>query len=68
MWLIGTVASIVLIAIALVLNQLNSSLDDKDGYDTYTVDKESPLNLEGKASPHSVKTYNNSQIGTYVST
>lgn len=32
------------------------------------MDKESPLNLEGKASPHSIKTYNNSQIGTYVST
>lgn len=69
MWLIGIVAIIGLIAIALVLRQVNSSSEDKDGYDTYKVEKESPLNLEGKASPHSVKTYNNnSQIGTYVST
>lgn len=69
MWLIGIVAIISLVAIALVLRQVNSSSEDKDGYDTYTVEKESPLNLEGKASPHSVKTYNNnSQIGTYVST
>ncbi|PTJ62689.1 efflux RND transporter periplasmic adaptor subunit [Staphylococcus saprophyticus] len=69
MWLIGIVAIVGLLAIALVLRQVNSSSDDKDGYDTYTVEKESPLNLEGKASPHSVKTYNNnSQIGTYVST
>lgn len=60
---------IILLAIALVLKQVNSGSDDKDGYDTYTVDKESPLNLEGKASPHSVRTYNNnSQIGTYIST
>lgn len=68
-WIIGIIAIIGLIAIALVLRQVNSSSEDKDGYDTYKVEKESPLNLEGKASPHSVKTYNNnSQIGTYVST
>lgn len=69
MWLIGIVSIVALLAIALVLKQVNSSSDDKDGYDTYKVEKESPLNLEGKASPHSVKTYNNnSQVGTYVST
>ncbi|MGD6773925.1 HlyD family efflux transporter periplasmic adaptor subunit [Staphylococcus simulans] len=69
MSLIGIIAIIGLIMIALILRQVNSSSDDKDGYDTYTVEKESPLNLEGKASPNSVKTYNNnSQIGTYVST
>ncbi|PTH05077.1 efflux RND transporter periplasmic adaptor subunit [Staphylococcus capitis] len=68
-WIIGIIAIIGLIAIALVLRQMNSSSEDKDVYDTYKVEKESPLNLEGKASPHSVKTYNNnSQIGTYVST
>ncbi|MGW7910548.1 efflux RND transporter periplasmic adaptor subunit [Staphylococcus xylosus] len=67
MWLIGIVAVIGLLAIALVLKQVNS--DEKDGYDTYKVEQESPLNLEGKASPHSVKTYNNnSQLGTFVST
>ncbi|MDN6612594.1 MAG: efflux RND transporter periplasmic adaptor subunit, partial [Staphylococcus equorum] len=59
MWLIGIVAIIGLVVVALVLKQTNSSSAEKDGYDTYTVEKESPLNLEGKASPNSVKTYNN---------
>ncbi|UXU51189.1 efflux RND transporter periplasmic adaptor subunit [Staphylococcus arlettae] len=69
MWLIGTVAIVGLLAIALILRQVNSSSEDNGGYDTYTVEQESPLNLEGKASPHSVKTYNNnSKIGSYVST
>lgn len=69
MWIIGIVSILILLAIALILRQVNSSSEDKDGYDTYKVEKESPLNLEGKASPHAVKTYNNnSQIGTYVST
>ncbi|MDG0822617.1 efflux RND transporter periplasmic adaptor subunit [Staphylococcus equorum] len=69
MWLIGIVAIIGLVVVALVLKQTNSSSAEKDGYDTYTVEKESPLNLEGKASPNSVKTYNNnSQLGAYIST
>src|SRR5699024_5482204 len=61
MWIIGVIVVIVLIAIALILRQANSSSDKKDGYDTYKVEKESPLNLEGKASPKSVKTYNNNK-------
>lgn len=69
MWFIGIVAVIGLLVIALILKQVNSNSEDNDGYDTYTVEKESPLNLEGKASPHAVKTYNNnSQVGTFVST
>lgn len=68
-WIISIIAIVILITIALILRQVNSSSDDKEGYNTYKVEKESPLNLEGKASPNSVKTYNNnSQIGTYVST
>lgn len=60
---------IILLIIALVLKQVNSSSDNKHGYDTYKVEKEKPLNLEGKASPHSIKIYNkNPQIGAYVST
>ncbi|PTK81854.1 RND transporter [Staphylococcus haemolyticus] len=55
--------------IALFVKQLNISSENKDGYDTYRVEKESPLNLEGKVSPQSVKTYNNnSQLGNFVST
>nr|WP_232796218.1 HlyD family efflux transporter periplasmic adaptor subunit [Staphylococcus canis] len=42
--------------------------DDKKGYDTYKVQKESPIRVTGKVSPNSVKTYqNNSQIGDFVS-
>lgn len=68
-WLLGVVAILTLLTIALVLRQVNSSSDDKEGYNTYIVEQENPLNLEGKASPQSVKTYNNnSQIGLFVST
>lgn len=68
-WAIAVIVIILLIAIALILRQANNSSKDNNGYDTYKVEKESLLNLEGKASPKSVKTYNNnSQLGTYVST
>ncbi|MEJ7215151.1 efflux RND transporter periplasmic adaptor subunit, partial [Staphylococcus epidermidis] len=33
---------------------------------TYKVKKENPINIEGKASPNAVKTYNNnSQVGDF---
>ncbi|MCI2921918.1 efflux RND transporter periplasmic adaptor subunit [Staphylococcus hominis] len=70
LWIIGIVLIILLVAIALILRQVNTK-DNKEskGYDTYTVKKESPINIEGKASPQSVKTYNNnSQVGDLVST
>lgn len=68
-WLISIVAFVVLFVIAFILRQVNRDSEENDGYHTYTVEHESPLNLEGKASPQSVKTYNNnSQIGSYVST
>ncbi|MEP9853194.1 HlyD family efflux transporter periplasmic adaptor subunit [Staphylococcus aureus] len=68
-WILGIVAVIGLLVVALVLKQVNSSSEDKDEYDTYKVEKERPLNLEGKASPSAVKTYNNnSQLGTYITT
>jgi len=49
MWLIGIVAVIGLLAIALVLKQVNSDEKDENGYDTYKVEKESRLNLEGES-------------------
>lgn len=68
-WAIGIITIILLIIVAFVLRQTNSNSEEKDSYDTYKVETEQPLNLEGKASPHLVKTYNNnSQIGTYIST
>jgi HlyD family secretion protein len=68
LWIvIGLVAIIVLVAIAFTLKQVNSSSSNKDkGYDTYEVKKENPINIEGKASPNAVKTYNNnSQVGDF---
>ena len=68
LWIvIGLVAIIVLVAIAFTLKQVNSSSSKKDkGYDTYEVKKENPINIEGKASPNAVKTYNNnSQVGDF---
>lgn len=55
MWLIGIVAIIGLVIVALVLKQTNSSSAEKDGYDTYTVEKENPLNLEEKHHPMQLK-------------
>lgn len=68
LWIvIGLVIIIVLVAIAFTLKQVNSSSSKKDeGYDTYEVKKENPINIEGKASPNAVKTYNNnSQVGDF---
>ncbi|MCE3022259.1 efflux RND transporter periplasmic adaptor subunit [Staphylococcus pasteuri] len=70
LWSIIGVAIILLLIIAAFIAKQSTSSDDKDskGYDTYTVKKETPISLEGKASPKSVKTYNNnSQIGTFQS-
>lgn len=68
LWIvIGSVAIIALVAIAFTLRQGNSSSSNKDkGYDTYEVKKENPINIEGKASPNAVKTYNNnSEVGDF---
>ena len=50
-----------------ILKQVNGSgSKDSNAYDTYTVRKETPISLEGKASPESVKTYNNNQsVGNF---
>lgn len=46
----------------------NNSSDSK-AYDTYTLKNESPISLEGKASPKLIKTYNNTQeFGDYINT
>lgn len=70
LWSIIGVAIILLLVIAafIVKQTTGSGNKDSKGYDTYTVKKETPISLEGKASPKSVKTYNNnSQIGTFQS-
>lgn len=66
-WIIGLSAILLLVTIALVLKLKDSEKSNKVDYATYTVKKEKPLNLEGKASPNAVKIYQNSrQIGTYL--
>lgn len=68
-WIISVIVIVVLISIAFILRQNNSGDKDKNGYDTYEVKKENPINLEGKATPKSIKMYNNNdQIGSYIST
>lgn len=68
-YLIFLIIIVLFLLISLSLKELNTKSEHNDEYDTYTVEKESPLNLEGKASPNSVKTYNNnSQLGAYIST
>ena len=70
LWSIIGVAIILLLIVAAFTVKQTTDSDDKDskGYDTYTVKKETPISLEGKSSPKSVKTYNNnSQIGTFQS-
>ena len=70
LWIIIGIAIILLLIIAaFIVKQVNGSgKKDSEGYDTYTVKKETPISLEGKASPKSVKTYNNnSSIGTFLS-
>ena len=67
--IIGIAIIVVLIIAAFILKQVNGSgSKDSNAYDTYTVRKETPISLEGKASPESVKTYNNNQsVGNFLS-
>ncbi|MBO1198230.1 efflux RND transporter periplasmic adaptor subunit [Staphylococcus simiae] len=67
--IIAIVIVVLLLAIAFIIKQVNHSGDkSSNGYDTYTVKEETPISIEGKASPQSVKIYNNnSQIGTFLS-
>ncbi|WP_145464409.1 efflux RND transporter periplasmic adaptor subunit [Staphylococcus hominis] len=68
-WILGILGILSLLIIASLVKNNFSDDSNKEGYKVYKVEKENPLNLEGKASPHLVKTYNNNnQIGTYVST
>ncbi|MDT0729251.1 efflux RND transporter periplasmic adaptor subunit, partial [Staphylococcus epidermidis] len=58
-----TVGVILLIIIAIIISNIKNDSENKGskGYETYNVKKETPISLEGKASPESVKTYNNNQ-------
>ncbi|HAL08690.1 MAG TPA: RND transporter [Staphylococcus sp.] len=72
LWIIGIIALLLLVGIAFIIKQTTAEgegNDKKDGYDTYEVKEESPLNISGKAAPTKIKTYNNNgQLGDFVST
>ncbi|MEB7781253.1 efflux RND transporter periplasmic adaptor subunit [Mammaliicoccus fleurettii] len=70
LWIIGIIALLLLVGIAFIIKQTTGEVNDKkDGYDTYEVKEESPLNISGKAAPTKIKTYNNNdQLGDFVST
>ncbi|REH83860.1 efflux RND transporter periplasmic adaptor subunit [Staphylococcus felis] len=69
--ILSVVGVLLLVGIALLVRafgQGQSNHDDNNGYNTYKVQKESPIRITGKISPSSVKTYqNNSQVGDFVS-
>ncbi len=69
-WIIGIIVILLLVLTAYIVKQTSNDNDKKsDGYDTYQVKEESPLNISGKASPSKIKTYNNNdQLGDLVST
>ena len=49
LWIIIGIAIILLIIAAFIVKQVNGSgKKDSEGYDTYTVKKETPISLEGK--------------------
>ncbi|HDH4185512.1 TPA: HlyD family efflux transporter periplasmic adaptor subunit [Staphylococcus aureus] len=69
MIIIFSISIVLLVFLSIKKVFINYTKDNNDKYYTYIVDKERPLNLEGKASPKVVKTYkNNSQIGVYINT
>lgn len=69
-WIIGIIVILLLVLTAYIVKQTSSDNDKKNqGYDTYKVKEESPLNISGKAAPSKIKTYNNNnQLGDLVST
>ncbi len=67
-WIISIIAAVlVLFIIALIVKNATGESDDKNTYEVYKAKHESPLTMQGKASPDSVKSYlNNSSIGDYL--
>ncbi|HHA6014030.1 TPA: RND transporter [Staphylococcus aureus] len=66
-WLIVICVLLVLITISQILKHFNYGTESKEAYNTYTVEKERQLDLQGKAYPREVKTYyKNNQVGTYL--
>lgn len=67
-WIILIIAVILLLfIIAIIVKNVGGTSNKEDTYSVYKAKKESPLTMQGKASPETVKSYqNNSTIGTYI--
>lgn len=53
-WLIVICVLLVLITISQILKHFNYGTESKEAYNTYTVEKERQLDLQGKAYPREV--------------
>ncbi len=69
-WIILIIAAILLLfIIAIIVKNAGGTSNKENTYRVYKAKKESPLTMQGKASPETVKSYqNNSTIGTYINT
>ncbi|PTJ06819.1 RND transporter [Staphylococcus simulans] len=69
-WIILIIAAILLLfIIAIIVKNAGGTSNKENTYSVYKAKKESPLTMQGKASPETVKSYqNNSTIGTYINT
>lgn len=69
-WIILIIAVILLLfIIAIIVKNVGGTSNKEDTYSVYKAKKESPLTMQGKASPETVKSYqNNPTIGTYINT
>ncbi|UXV35423.1 efflux RND transporter periplasmic adaptor subunit [Staphylococcus sp. IVB6181] len=69
-WIASIIAAVlVLFIVAVIVKNATGTSNSEDTYQVFKVKKESPLTMQGKASPETVKSYkNNSSIGDYINT
>lgn len=69
-WTLSIIATIlVLFIIAFIVKKATGISNEQNTYETYKVKTENPLMLQGKASPQTVKSYqNNESMGIYMNT
>ncbi|MCD8915539.1 efflux RND transporter periplasmic adaptor subunit [Staphylococcus simulans] len=69
-WIASIIAAVlVLFIVAVIVKNATGTSNGEDTYQVFKVKKESPLTMQGKASPETVKSYkNNSSIGDYINT
>ncbi|KIX90420.1 RND transporter [Staphylococcus microti] len=66
--ILSVVGIVLLLGIALAVKAFSDDKPQKDGYDTYEVKADKAIQVSGKVSPQTIKTYqNNTQLGDFVS-